>query len=210
MRRRADRPASAESGFNLIELVITVAVIGLIAAWGYPALLKTMNRMRLMSIARETSIFMQKARMEAVKRDLNTEVLYLKAADCSLGLPCLIAFTDVDGDGLFIDGIDDLIAGPHPLPKGIELRAPTEVREGAGAIDLWDVGGGANDGPIFNTDGSAEAGGAFRFADANDHFIEVRIEFLGTAKPTIRKWFGGGDPDTNWYENGELGKHWTW
>jgi len=175
------------------------------AVWGYPALLKTVNRLKITSISRETSIFMQKARMEAVKRNLNTEVNYLDEVASPLGLPCFIAFTDVDGDGLYIAGIDDLVAGPHPLPKGIELRAPGEAKEGAEAIHLWDVGANANDGPIFNTDGSAAAAGAFRFREPSGNYLEVRIEFLGTAKPTIQKWDGAA-----WWENGELGNHWSW
>lgn len=204
MGRRRGRPSRGDHGFTLLEVMIVVMIIGLMAVWGYPALLKTLNRLKLTSIARETAIFMQQARMEAVKRNLNTEVLYLKDSDCPLGLPCLIAFTDIDGDGLFIDGLDDLIAGPHPLPKGIELRAPGEAKEDTSAIVGWDDGADPNDGPVYNTDGSASLG-AFRYREPTGNFLEVRIEFLGTAKPTIKKFEDGG-----WYASGDPAHPWRW
>lgn len=193
-----------ERGFTLLEVLVVVAVIGLMALWGYPALLNTLNRVKLTGIARETSILMQQARMEAVKRGLNTEVLYLDQASCAGGLGCFIAFTDIDGDGAFIAGIDDVV-GRIPLPNGVELKAPGEVAEAAGAIDLWDVGGDANDGPVYNTDGSVEKAGAFRLGDGRGNYLEVRIEFAGTGKPTLKKWNGSA-----WKENGEDGVTWEW
>jgi prepilin-type N-terminal cleavage/methylation domain-containing protein len=200
-----------ETGFTFIEIMIVVMLIGFMAVWGYPALLKTLNRLKLTQAARESSIFMQRARMEAVKRGGTTEVNYLDAATCSLGLPCMIAFADLDGDGAFIAANDVLIAGPYPLPTGIKLWGPLDASaEGANAILGWDEGATPNDGPIFQSDGSAESAGAFRFRDPNGNFLEVRIEFLGTGKPTIKKWFGGGNANTNWFENGENGNTWQW
>lgn len=200
-----------EAGFTFIEIMIVVMLIGFMAVWGYPALLKTLNRLKLTQAARETSIFMQRARMEAVKRGGLAEVNYLNAATCPLGVPCMMAFADLDGDGAYIAANDELIAGPYPLPNGIRLWGPLDATaEGASAIAGWDEDATPNDGPNFESDGSTESAGAFRFRDPSGNFLEVRIEFLGTGKPSIRKWFGGGNPNTNWYENGETGKVWEW
>lgn len=196
-----------EAGFTFVEIVIVVALIGMMAVWGYPALLKTLNRLKLTSTARETSVFMQRARMEAVKRGGNTEVNYFDAATCPLGVPCMLAFVDLDGDGAFLAANDEVIAGPYPLANGIELWGPPDgAAEGANAIVGWDDIATPSPGPVFNSDGSTMASGAFRFRDPNGNFLEVRIEFQGTGRPAIQKWFGG----TTWYENGEEGNTWTW
>lgn len=205
MEQRRGERRFGERGFTLLEVLVVVAVIGIMALWGYPALLNTLNRVKLTGIARETSILMHQARMEAIKRALNTEVLYLDEANCAGGLGCFIAFVDVDGDGAFISGLDDVVGGPIPLPNGVDLRAPGELKEGGSAIDAWDDAPNANDGPVYNTDGSVAKAGAFRLADGRGNYIEVRIEFLGTGKPTLQKYDGAA-----WWENGELGNTWEW
>lgn len=207
MANRDGTARRGEAGFTFIEIMIVVMLIGFMAVWGYPALLKTLNRLKLTAAARESSIFMQRARMEAVKRGGNAEVNYFDAATCPLGLPCFIAFADLDGDGAFVAANDAVIAGPYPLPKGIELWGPPDgAKEGANAIVGWDDIATPSPGPVFESSGAAQAAGAFRFRDPSGNFLEVRIEFLGTGKPTIQKWFGG----TTWYENGELGNVWQW
>ena len=81
------------------------------------------------------------ARMEAVKRGGLTEVNYLDATDCPGGLPCMVAFADLDGDGAFLAANDVVIAGPEPLPRGIQLWGPLDAgAEGTNAIVGW-VGG---------------------------------------------------------------------
>lgn len=205
------RTQRGEAGFTFIEIMIVVLLIGFMAVWGYPALLKTLNRLKLTQAARETSIFMQRARMEAVKRGGLTEVNYLDAATCPLGIPCLIAFADLDSDGLYVEANDALIAGPYPLPTGIQLWGPLDPgAEGTNSILDWDDDATPNDGPNYESDGSVESAGAFRFRDPQGNFLEVRIEFLGTGKPTIQKWFGGGNANANWFENGENGNVWKW
>ena len=50
---RRQRPeAAAQSGMTLIEIIIVLAVVGLMAVWGYPALLGMMNRVKLTTTAR--------------------------------------------------------------------------------------------------------------------------------------------------------------
>jgi len=195
LRRRSER------GFTFIEVVVTLAIIGLIAAWGFPALLNTLDRVKMTNLTRETAVFMQKARAEAIKQG-TARVDYENAATCSLGVPCITAYAGA---------ASTVVAGPYPLPTGVDLWAPLDATaEGGNAIVGWDEGATPNPGPVYNSDGSVVAPGAFRFRDHRGNFLEVRIEFISTAKPTVQKWFGGGDANANWYENGESGKVWVW
>ena len=205
------RASAGQAGFTLTEVLIVIAIIGLMAVWGVPALLQLLNRIRLTSAAQECQIFMNRARTEAIKQSSTAEVLYLKAADSPNGADSLFAFADLDADGAYTEGTDVVAAGPYPLPKGVTLWGPTDgAPEGANAIVDWDEGSTPNDGPIYNSDGSVQATGAFRFRDTVGNYLEVRILFAGTGKPVVRKWAGGGNPDANWFENGDPDNPWEW
>jgi hypothetical protein len=176
-----------------------------------PSLIQVMNRIRLTGAAQETTIFMNKARLEAIKQGATSEVLFLDASASPNNVDSLFAFADLNADGIYTAGTDVVAAGPYPLPKGVSLWGPTDSgAQQANAIADWDEGGSPNDGPIFNSDGSARSTGAFRFRDRAGNYLEVRIQFAGTGKPVVRKWFGGSDPDSNWYENGDPDYAWTW
>jgi prepilin-type N-terminal cleavage/methylation domain-containing protein len=207
------RRSRVQAGFTLIELLVTLALIGILAAWGYPALLHTMDRQRLTSAAREAAIYCQLARIEAIKHGAQTVVVYQSAATCSLGVPCMLAFIDNGGtdpavpDRLYTPATDQIIEGPWPLPRGVILEGPSGSKEGPDSIDAWDVGSTPADGPVFLNDGSALAEGAFRFADGRGNYLETRVQFAGTGKVVVRKYFGG-DVATDWWTSDD--KSWQW
>lgn len=221
---RQERRPTAEAGFNLVELLVVIALVGLLAVIGYPSMLGTINRLKLTNAAREIGIFMQKARMEASKRSVDTRVIYQNNSAESIGVPAFLAFADLNEDGSYsltdddgdslVEPADLILAGPYPLPSGIELHGPTESDpEGASSIVGWGAcatPATSDCGPTFFSDGSANAVGAFRLRDRNNNFLETRIEFVGTGKVVVQKWFGGADVPANWWENGESGREWKW
>ncbi len=207
--RPSQRSTTSQAGFTLIELIIVLAIVGLMAVWGVPALLGMMSRIQLTTAAREAAISMQQARAEAVKRGFPALVQYFDGTACGLtsGRGCFRIYVDMDADRVYTEGTDVAIGGPSPLPKGVDLWGPTDSgAEGTNAI----VGFAATDGPVFKTDGSVDVAGAFRLRDRNANFLEVRVVFPSTGKVSTKKWFGGGNPNTNWWENGESGHEWTW
>lgn len=204
-----------EAGFSLIELLIVIALIAGMALWGVPAFLNTLSRVRVTSAARELATLMQVGRLEAIKRsgqngNLRTEVAALTydAASRSFQIEVDVAPEDPDL-GAFEPEMD--LGGVYILPKGVTVEAPGGDEEDA--VAGWDEVAVVEDqweGPIFLSDGSVRSAGAYRLFDSRGNYLEVRIEFPATGKISIQKWFGGGDPDTNWFENGEANRKWQW
>ncbi len=198
-------------GFTLIEALVTLAILAIAFVIGIPALANLISRSRLQSAAQELAVLTQRARLEAIKRRVQTVV----QVDPATG--AVLAFADVDGvsasdppDLVFnpvagaLSFDTDYRIGQLEPRNGVEVGAPTG---GGPAIDgLTDAGGVRV--AVFRPTGAAEAAGGFRLGDAAGlNFLEVRLEPAGTGRIELRKW----DRDKNeWYAHREGGRPWTW
>jgi type IV fimbrial biogenesis protein FimT len=70
-----------QSGVTLVELIVTVTVLGILAAAGTPSLTKFVRNIGVKSISESVHQGLQMARAEAVRR--NTRVRFVIAADTS-------------------------------------------------------------------------------------------------------------------------------
>ena len=198
-------------GFTLIEALVTLAILAIAFVLGIPALSNLISRSRLEGAARELAVLSQRARLEAIKRRVQTVV----EVDPATG--AVFAYADVDGvhDTDPPDLVYNPVAGALSYdtdyrigqlePRtGVEVAAPTG---GGPAIDgLTDAGGERV--AVFQPTGAADAAGGFRLGDAAGlNFLEVRIEPAGTGRVELRKWDRDKD---EWYAHREGGRPWTW
>jgi type IV fimbrial biogenesis protein FimT len=71
------------TGFTLIEMMIAIAIIGILAAIGMPAYKNTITSMRMSTKINELSNSLNFARSEAMKRGLTTSVCPISGSACA-------------------------------------------------------------------------------------------------------------------------------
>lgn len=201
------------TGFSLIELLVSLAVLAIIMVIGIPALLNSLHHAKLEGIVRQAATLAQRARLEAIKRN-RTTMLFADTAKQEIS-----AFVDTNGNRVQDLGEDTL--GLLPLPNLVELKGATR----GGANDALAIEGFGGDlGPVFQPDGSVLAEGAIRLADERNNALEIRVVSQATGRMEVRKWLDDSmDVSSNplrdsgptgtgpgWYAKGEAGRGWVW
>lgn len=208
---RFRRQSRASRGFTLFELLIVVAIIGIMALIVAPNFLRLVQRSKLTGIAQETSILMRLARQYSIR--YNTPAV----VRADLGNGQVIAFVDVDGPALGDDpdSIFNPVAGqPHratdfeigryTLPSRVTFDAPPADADGP-VTGFSDIAGERV--AVFLPNGSVDEEGAIRFADPFGNYLEARVAPQFTGRVHVRKY---NDDDDAWYHRNEAGKPWEW
>lgn len=188
-------PTASRRGFTLIELLIILALLSIVVTIGYPALQNMLERSKIEGITREVSTLMIIGRTEAIKRRVPVIVRIDQTERVVEG------FLDVDLDGDF--GAGDELLRRHVLPTTVDFGGP--VADPAEVDGFTVAPGGLPNQAVFRRNGTVDDDGAFRFVDARNNFLEVRVEPRATARPRVRKWDG-----SDWWARGENGVPWTW
>lgn len=76
-----------KEGFTLVELMIVVALMGVIAAIAIPVFFSWLPNIRHRAASRDLFLDMQLAKMEAIKRNVNVVVTFTPAVGGCPGLP---------------------------------------------------------------------------------------------------------------------------
>lgn len=76
-------PRSGQLGFTLVELLITITIVGILAAIGIPSFQQTMDKKRLVGAADNLLADMRYAQSESVKRDVTIVVTFTDGANWS-------------------------------------------------------------------------------------------------------------------------------
>jgi type IV fimbrial biogenesis protein FimT len=72
---------TANRGFTLLELLITLAVMAILVSWGFPSLQESIRSNRMIAQNNEMMAMLQYARSEAIRRNDDIEVHFVEADD---------------------------------------------------------------------------------------------------------------------------------
>tara|TARA_B100000614_G_scaffold61031_1_gene54045 strand:- start:364 stop:927 length:564 start_codon:yes stop_codon:yes gene_type:complete len=92
---RSDR--KQESGFTMVEVMVVVAIVGVLAAVAVTSLVEQLPRARTKSAARQLRADLQKAKLEAIKRNTESLVDFTLAAGLDSG-SCITCIDDNSDD----------------------------------------------------------------------------------------------------------------
>ncbi len=109
-KRMPSKGLSAQSGFTMIELMVVTAIIGILSAVAFVMLQEQLPKASAKSAARQLRTDLQKAKLEAVKRNTDCLVVFTVAAGSDSGscLTCISSDEDdcTDADDIVISSLD--------------------------------------------------------------------------------------------------------
>jgi len=122
-------------GFNLLELMVTMAVIGVVVAMGAPSMVDFIKDMRLTAATNDVLGFFQYARSEATKRSsqvklcISSDLAACSTSGTNWGVGAL-AFVDSNNNHQ-VDAGETVLRVLDPMtPNGITVVATTAFASG--------------------------------------------------------------------------------
>ena len=181
-----------QTGFTLVELMITVALLGILLAAAAPNFDSALNSSRLAGVANELTGAVNVARAEAIRR--NQRVALCRSAD---GAACAES-GNWTGWMVFVDADSNCSrAATEEVIKTGSVDAPVIVRESAAISALAGCIAFRPDGIARGTDGAALLAGSLAACIPTTRPAEnvraVAIAFGG--RTTLRRQNGGGASD---------------
>lgn len=209
-RRRSDghRPLSARHAYSIIEMLITMALIMIVAGLTYASLDFSIPRTKLRSKAVEVSVFLQKARMQAIKNGFDVKVAKETSTE---DLDWLVAsFVNTAGTvrevGRLYIGRSTSKTEPHL--DGVEGG----TADAAKALFF-----GSEDYLSYKPNGTCSGVGGIRLSSGvgnRRNTLEIAVLSLG-GQPVMRKYIRPGDRPpsdgaSEFFKDTHYGTNWKW
>ena len=161
-------------GFTLVEVMIVIAIIGVMVGLVTPSLLGAIPGMRASGAAREILFDLRLARTLAIEKGVRAVVEFDAPSSTHYRL-----FQDNNADGAYTAGTDTLVKEVTLVDryKAIALKS----NDGTAPADGVDLDGAGSNSITFRTNGSASGSGAVYVmpsTDAgtrNDRNLRVRV-----------------------------------
>jgi prepilin-type N-terminal cleavage/methylation domain-containing protein len=197
-------------GFTVVEMIVAVAILGALAAFGMPIVMRTLHTAKMSTVGYDCNVLVRRAKSEAIKKNSPVVVRYDSA------LEVLTAFVDVHGatvadppDYAFVPDAGvaptatDHEVSQCALPSAVTWGGPSDDP----AISVGFTTVGTENVAILEPDGTVQDIGTFRFGDSRGNYLAIQIAPAATARVTLLKW---DEEDAKWREQGEEGKRWVW
>ncbi len=142
------KPSRPQRGFTAIELMIVVAILGILAALAAPSFTETVKRYRVTSVRDDMTAAIQWARSEAIRR--RVQVGFVRTATCAAPLATVDdwdcgwdAFIDANRSGAFDAG--DTLLRTFTVPTGLHLTHRAAVASDVMLINQFGQPGTASE-----------------------------------------------------------------
>ncbi len=144
-----------QTGFSLIELIITLVIGSILLSWGVPAYRDFVRRQQAVALANDILGELALARSAAIDRGVLTRFAPVDPTDWSEGIKII---TDANGNGIKDPG-DQVLRRTNRIPEAFKLEATS----------------GGNE-VIFNALGQAVARNTFKIILQPENVEYKRIE----------------------------------
>lgn len=172
--------SSSSDGFSLIELLVAIAVVGILAALALPAYRSWMDNTEYKEAARRLTSILRQGRSVAVARNRECRVTFDFAAD---------QYTLALGDRPYSSSsFSEVLVGNTGLPQGVDLRGDND----ADVDDDDDCSVTTGTAIIkFNPNGSANTRYVCVMDDAGNRQYRVGVPAANTGRSVIQRWNAG-------------------
>ncbi len=103
--------ARQNSGFTLIELMVTIAVLAILLGIAIPSFQGTLDKRRIIGAAEQIYADLQYARSEAIKRNATVRVSFQTGTNWCYGITTLASCNCHTADNCQLDGVNKVVVG---------------------------------------------------------------------------------------------------